>query len=512
MQQRATALLQRLRAGEAITVTVYGDSITDAWGTDGAHVFHRIFLDCLQYRFPDCEFSLNVAGNPGWTTADALRGFNRQVSRTDPDLLVLQFGGNDRGWGGPVALFRAGLARLLARATDETQALVIACLPPFAEEIEDGEWSVAAREVARAAGVPAACFHRAIRAGPHDFRGSFPYGSHPGSFTHVLMAQELLRVFDAVTGFPRPLRCQLTRTATLSGEREQTIGATLTCVADEPLAWNLRMEVGGEVRELQGAVGPGAPVTVSERFAIPAGLPAGRAYSIPVRLWARSGDAGDFDVAWLTISPAISAASAPGAEDASWRALDARALVLGAHLWRGEDDLSGRFRALLSGDHLRVDVEVTDDQMTVADLADPSRGDSVELYIDLRSQEEQGRPVYSEDVLALQIIPPRQPGAQVRWRNMHALPPDLAALRVGGERTPAGYRVSVGLPVAAIEARRGQDWGGVGFDAGVNDADGGTRRTQMMWMGTAENYLNPAYLPGIFPGEVPDGATRRVLR
>ena len=101
------------------------------------------------------------------------------------------------------------------------------------------------------------------------------------------------------------------------------------------------------------------------------------------------------------------------------------------------------------------------------------------------------------------IIPPATRRA-VRWRICAARPSPRCASGASAPRAAlAGCRSTSG---------RGQDWGGVGLDAGVNDADGGTRRTQVMWMGTAENYLNPAYLPGIFPGEVPDGATRRVLR
>ncbi len=509
MQDRARALLERLEEGETVSTIAYGDSITDGWGTDGTHVYHRMFLDCLRYRFPECIFEHRVQGNPGWTTADALRGFDRQVARFEPDLLVVQFGGNDRGWGRPLGRFRAGLTELLSRAVSETDALVIACLPPIAEEIGDNEWSLTAREVAAEAGVPAAWFHQAIEEGPHDFRGSFPYGSHPGSFTHVIMAREVLRAFDSAVGARPLVRCELVRGADVSAEAGYDVQATVMSPPDETVEWAMRMEFGQQARDLQGTVAAGEPVTVSEHFRVPERSPAGRAWSIPISIRVRSGNAGAFDAGWLTIAPAISVSADTSNQ---WHVLDAPALVLGKHLWQGPDDLSARFRVSTSDQHLLVEVEVTDDQVTVAGLTDPSRGDSVEVYLDLRSRKGEGRPVYSENVLALQVLPPEETGGRVRWRNMHDLPDDLRSLEVTGALGTEGYQVVAQIPLSAIQARRGEDWGGIGLDVGVNDADGGTRKSQMMWIGTADNYLNPAYLAGVYPRKLPIGATRRALR
>ena len=508
MQRRAQDLGDRLAQTSRIAVTFYGDSITAGWGTDGTHSFPHILIDHLRHRFPQCSFDERIAGNPGWTTADALRGFDRQVLATGPDLLLVQFGGNDRGWNRSLAQFRAGLTGLLERAIADTDALVIACLPPFAEEIGESAWSIAAREVAAEVGVPAAEFHRTIRESPHDFRGSFPWGSHPGSFTHVLMAKQIAHVLDACIEAPPLVRAELSRGATVSADDEQVISTTISTVAEGPVEWSITIALGDEKRELQGTVSREDPVVVSERFAIPEGLPADRAYSLPVRLEARAGSSGDFDVAWLTVAPAIEAPTEPE----SWHALGASELVLGKQLWRGESDLSARFRVGSTEDDLRIEVEVVDDQITVADLTDPSRGDSVELYLDLRSPEGQGRPVYTEDVLAIQVLAPQEDDGPALWRNMHDLPEDLRDIRVAAKAGDGRYAVTVELPLPAIRARRGGDWGGIGLDVGVNDADRGERKTQMMWTGIADNYLNPAYLAGVYPRQLPQGATRRIVQ
>lgn len=507
MQARGQALLERLQEGAAISVVAYGDSITDAWGTDGTHVYHRLFADALAYRFPDAQIVTHVSGNPGWTTEDALRSYDRRLDGLAPDLMLVQFGGNDRGWGRPLRFIRRDLATLLTRAATETDALVIACLPPWAEEIHDGEWAFASREAAAEAGVPAADFHRAIREAPHDFRGSFPYGSHPSSYSHVVMAKELLRVFDSSTAAPVLLECEIQRGAAPLGEMSYAFSATVAAGTAEPVGFDARIEFGRESRDTEGIAAAEAPVAISEQFPVPEGLPAGRSYTIPVRLWTRAEGAGSFDVGWLAVAPALTAGP-----EAKWQALGADSVVLGKHLWQGEADLSARFRARAFRDTLRFDVEVADDQVSVGDLFDPSRGDCVEVYLDLRPDGEQGRPIYSEDVLALQVIPPARPGGQMQWRNMHPLPADLADLSVNAHLSVGGYRVTVELPLAAVEARRGADWGGIGLDVGVNDADHGTRKVQMMWAGTAENYLSPACLGGLYPGQVADGARRMIVQ
>jgi hypothetical protein len=106
---------------------------------------------------------------------------------------------------------------------------------------------------------------------------------------------------------------------------------------------------------------------------------------------------------------------------------------------------------------------------------------------------------------------------------MSPLPPDLDApagaplgtqgIAVTVHRTGDGYTVQVDVPLAPIQARRGADWSGLGFDVALNDADPGSyRKTQMMWAGIADNYLNAAYFAALYQGRIPAGATRRTLR
>jgi len=517
MLRRGKALVERLEQGQPTRILAFGDSLTAGWGTDGTHVFHRMFVDCLKHRFPNCVLDYVVYGTPGQTTGEALAIADAAAIARQPDLILLQFGGNDKGWGRRVFEFRRDFAVLIRRLSEETKALVIACLPPIVDEAADNVWSEVARAVAAQEGVPAADLDRAIREGSHDFRGPFPHESHPGSFTHVIMAKEALRAFDLVTGAEPPLRCRLVRESMASADDFYEVRAEITSLADRPVAWAARIEYGQEARTRTGTIEPGSVTVLNERFRVPAGLPAGRSFATPVHLWLRGGDYGSLDVAWLVVAPAVTASRA-GPEDlladiADWHEIGPDALLLGSHLWTGPDDLSGRFGAVVLADRLCFEARVTDDDITVANLQDPSQGDSVELYLDLRSQEFQGEPVYSPEVLALQVIPPLQPWRRTRWRSIEELPGRLDDLVVSAEPTEYGYRVQVQLPLAHIEAPQGEEWGGIGFDVGINDADNrGTRRTQMMWRGIDDNYLDPAYFAGLYAAPLPEGTTRRTLR
>jgi len=516
MQARGGDLLAGLQRGGTVWVIAFGDSLTAGWGTDGRHVCHRIVTDTLRYSFPESRIEAVVQGHPGETTADALRRLREEVVLEGPDLLFVQFGGNDMGWGRPVSAFRRDFSRLLARAADETKALVIACLPPIDDGDPANEWSETAREVAWAAGVPVADLDRAIREGDADFRGPFPHGSHPGGFTHLIMAQEVLRAFREAVGIEPSVACRLSRGPGLSISDTFELEAEIVNLSDDGIDCAVRLECEGAVTDDVVSLEPGGAARLGKD--VPVRAPDGHSYGFPVRLLARGGEGfGGVDVGWLTVAPAVRADTPPGdgalPGGPTWHHLAEDSLVLGRHYWLGPRDLSGRFAVVALADRICFAIEVTDNDVTTAGLEDPAQGDSVELYLDLRGDDDQGKPVYGRDVLALQIVPPTDGDAQALWRSMEPLPADLGELSIGGVRTEAGYTVLVELPLAPIIARRGEDWQGLGFDVGVNDADfGGTRRSQMMWAGTGDNYLNPAYLAGLYVDALPPGATRRTLQ
>ncbi len=516
-QARAGRVLEHLQAGETVRVVAFGDSLTAGWGTDGVNVYHRIVADALQYWYHGGTIELIAHGHPGETTGDALRRFDADVVAESPHLLLVQFGGNDMGWGRPVRAFRRDLSALLMRALRDTSALVIACLPPISDPNPANLWSETARAVAAESAIPVADLDRAIREGDADCRGPFPYGSHPGGFTHVIMAREVLCALQDAMGVAPTVACSFVTGPHLRPGPAFEVEADIRGLTGAAIDCDFRLECEGAAIDDAAHIEPGQATRVALPLPIAPQPDAERSWGVPVRLLARGGGGfGGVDVCWLVTAPAIAADSAAdGGEPAAptWHDLGADALTIGRHAWLGPADLSGRFAVVALPDRLRFIVEVTDDSLAVATLDDPSQGDSVELYLDLRPDADQGKPVYMPGVLALQVIPTDPAQGPAPWRSMDPLPDDLLGIAVECAPTATGYAARIDLPLAAITELRGEAWQGLGFDVGVNDADfGGIRTVQMMWTGTGDNYLNPAYLAGLYVGELPAGAVRQTLQ
>lgn len=517
MQARARGLMERFSRGDSVTMVAFGDSLTAGWGTEGHDTYHRIVADALQYRFPGSTLTPVVCGHSGETTEDALARLDAEVIARKPDLVLIQFGGNDKGWGRDVGSFKADLARLLRLTAEGTDALVIACLPPIIDENPRNEWNETAREVAASEGIPAADFDRAIREADPDYRGPFPYGSHPDGFTHFVIAKEVLRALDAAAGIEHVLDVAFATGPVLAAGDAHTVSAVLHNTGGKPIACQVRMKWLDQEVDAEFSVGVDGAQSISNEIALPLQPFDGHSYRFPVRIMARGDGFGAIGLCWLAVAPAVTVDRADGHtvdENAlTWHPIPPDRFTMGRHHWFGPIDLDARFAAVVLPDRLRFVIEVTDDTMSVATLSDPSKGDSVELYLDLRHDEDQGKPVYGESVLALQIIPPAQAGAGAQWQSMQELPDDLTGIEVDCRLRPNGYRIVVDVPLAPIIARRGEQWGGLGFDIGINDADFGRERdSQLMWTGHPDNYISPAYLGGLYLDPTGPNTTRRTLQ
>ena len=92
--------LAKLRAGEAVTIVAWGDSVSNGGGVGGnkaawyQHVFHK----ALQERFPQADITLHTASWPGRGSRNYLESpagsehdFQRDVIDRKPDLVTLEW-------------------------------------------------------------------------------------------------------------------------------------------------------------------------------------------------------------------------------------------------------------------------------------------------------------------------------------------------------------------------------------------------------------------------------------
>ncbi|TVS16244.1 MAG: arylesterase [Gammaproteobacteria bacterium] len=109
-----------LRAGT--TVLVVGDSISAAYGMETDQGWVRLLERRLQQLDP--EFAVVNMSLSGETTGGGLARLPDALQRHQPDIVIIELGGNDGLRGYPIDRIRANLGRMVT-ASKETGALVL---------------------------------------------------------------------------------------------------------------------------------------------------------------------------------------------------------------------------------------------------------------------------------------------------------------------------------------------------------------------------------------------------
>jgi len=209
VQDDQTAFLRsteaKLKAGEAVKIVAYGDSITA--GGDASKpelIFWQRWADALQRKHPASRITAVNGATGGDSTAQGLERLDVKVLGEKPDLVLLGFGMNDHNvMGVPIPQFETNLTRMIARIRSEAGAEVIlfSTFPPnpkwkFGSHRME-EYAAATRRVAR----ETACAYAdvfgnwqalAARKKPEDQLGNNI--NHPNDFGHGIYFQ----VFEAL--------------------------------------------------------------------------------------------------------------------------------------------------------------------------------------------------------------------------------------------------------------------------------------------------------------------------
>ena len=515
--ERGRRLAEKLRNREGPVIVVLGDSLTWGMGVQARRIntFHSVFEQVLVERYNDPKVCVFAVGVPGETSSGALRRFQDDVASRRPDLVVLQFGGNDHGWGRTEEEYRRDLGELIARVRDETDAACIVCAPPIVSVGPMPPFVEAAVDVGRKHGAVVADLDSAIRLGDHDYRGSFPHGTHPGAFTHVIMAKELSHAFDELVRSEPALAVNIVGGVRLvePGEAAE-VEVQITNTSGESRKATLLVDRNGLSRRRRLDLGPGAAKAFPITLDAPPRLHRGKSLAIRLMVIAASEGSAAFDVKWATFAPVIHCPLVDSDDAAApTRTLGPECLTVGAEAWRGPDDLSGSFRVTRRGERVQVTVTVRDDDVSPQTLRDAPLGDAVELYVDARDAADQGKPVYDDRVFGLFVLPRAKGRGKAEWGPLDAPAPDDGAIRATSERRPDGYEVTAFLPVELLRKLSGGDLSAIGFDVGVDDADGAAyRKSQMMWAGTRDNYVDASRFAALHFGEDDGNLLRMTVR
>jgi lysophospholipase L1-like esterase len=85
---------EKLRRGDKVFLTFYGDSITQGWGSDQGASYADLTAAYLASKYPGQIYWRNK-GVAGWTSRNGLRNLDERVNTTSQDLVVIAFGMND---------------------------------------------------------------------------------------------------------------------------------------------------------------------------------------------------------------------------------------------------------------------------------------------------------------------------------------------------------------------------------------------------------------------------------
>jgi lysophospholipase L1-like esterase len=193
--QFLTSTRAKLKAGEAVKIVAFGDSITAGGEASKPQlVFWQRWADDLQRKYPRARIAAVNGATGGDTTVQGLQRLRAKVLDEHPDLVLIGFGMNDHNVGGvPIPQFARNLEEMIARIRSETRAEIVlfSTFPPNPKwsfgSHHMADYALATARVARETGCAYAdVFNNwqaiAARKKPEDLLGNNI--NHPNDFGH----------------------------------------------------------------------------------------------------------------------------------------------------------------------------------------------------------------------------------------------------------------------------------------------------------------------------------------
>ncbi len=499
--ERARELMRKFSEGAVVRVAFLGDSLTAGWSAwSDTETYARVFCDAVALQFPAARIEPVVAGVPGCTSAQALSRMHNDVIQREPDLLIVQLGGNDKGTGRTGADLHSDLVAILQTAREKTHAPVIVCTPPIVSDARGEPFLHAVRSAAQEQRVALADFDAALRAWDHDYRGIYPWERHPGSDVHLVMAKELHSAFCTMLAVPQTLRvtieplCEAVAPGEQFGTRIRVMNEGL-----ERFRGTATIAYGTAVTCTTVELPPGDETELPVDLTAPVRLPGNRTARTRLSAVVAGDGMAAFDARWLALAPLALVHSAPQALPVAppemptgWRqTIGGDGVVLGYASWGGPWDLSARFGLACSASELVVRVEVRDDEVQANGFYAPTLADLVEVWFDGRPPMTQGRAPHSPAVFAALLAPPdRRKGSPTSWRTLDAPPAGAGTTAASAAYMEGGYSVLAHIPLEVLGCQARGDLELKGIEIALDDADSGTRETQAMWAGGPDAFVD----------------------
>lgn len=518
-------LLHKLFHKEAVSYLALGDSIT--YGYELPHPaedsYAARFAQLLTDVSQNPRFRYVNGGVSGDTVSDGLSRLPRLLQRYHPDLMSVQFGGNDFRLQTPLDEFSRDLRAIIALCREQCNTAVVFITPPMADDAPEHDASVVqkVREIAEEEDVPVLDADTLLKQAPHDYRGLFPYKAHPTVYSHRQMAIALWDTLSKWLKCKSPVSVELeTRSSVSDGGRSVRVAVLLKNVSQKMQPCKVSLWVSSVVQQTEVLLRADEQKRVTIALPLSVKLNKGRSLEQTLRACVATRDGYDCDMKSLVVSPLVQAKARSSAAPAAlplgfWN------VVIGDNAWDGPEDLSAEFQIVRDTESLEVEVRVRDDRISPASQKVPHDGDSVELYLDLRKAKCQGEPFYTGETLILYAIPGDEDamgfGGEERDSGDATIitsepePKQLSGATATYTLVPEGYTLAYHIPLPWFQAYGSDAPPAFGFDVVVNDGDDNWGRdTQMVWAGTEKDYLNPLLFAGLALEPAPPHASLRI--
>jgi len=502
LSPQAAALWRKLHAQEEVTLVILGDSLSFGLGVEEPHcdAFPFLLRTVLQEQFPQPRIRVIDAGVAGDTAGGGLGRLDSHVLAQEPDLVIVQFGGNDSFNRVSWKEYTQNLRQIIARTRQEGQAEAILVTPPMDVPSPDSPFVRVVKQVGEETKTPVADFDTALRQREGDYRGFFPNYAHPNEYGHAIMAQQVYRAFCELLKLEQPVEVNVRpvpgHLAPLADQVPVSVDVKNLTAA--PQAGELSLTVNSSAARVPFQLEAGQVKQWRFPLSLPARRPDGRSQSFRLLATARMAQGLGFDCKWLTRAPVVTCPESRAGTDTDEPTRDARFrlgqphLVDGAGRWEGPEDLTATFHLAQDKEAFTVQVEVTDNHLVPQGGKYPPFNDCVEFFFDLRPLAERGKPFYSPQVFLVFVNPPAGEGSAPQVTPLDAPAEATTQLHFDSARTEEGYTVTLTAPRAFLEKVASAPVSSFGFDLAVDDADQtDNRKAQLMWVGTKHNFGNP---------------------
>jgi acyl-CoA thioesterase-1 len=198
-------------------ILVVGDSLSAGFGVD----LEDTWIALLQTRLEEKGYGYRVvnASISGDTTGNGLRRLPRSLDIHQPDILIIELGGNDGLRGLPVEIMRANLAKMITLGRDNGARIVLAgmLIPPNYGDDYANDFAGVFPALAAEFDTPLIPFFmEGVALDPSKMQGD---GIHPNTAAQPILMETVWKMLEPELEVQAAVRSEIYQNTQLTGQR-----------------------------------------------------------------------------------------------------------------------------------------------------------------------------------------------------------------------------------------------------------------------------------------------------